>query len=560
MNKFPISYAGSFVRIKDNQENIVRYDINNLAPGINFQEQHIIKLNEHKRVDWIINRLCDHANGVLQPCADRDTAECPLHGWKLDLNNLHYKNVDVKKQTSMFEINNDVIEVHQHAAHLRLPVEITESQPQQHEINVRFLAHASLLITCDNLKIITDPWLQGPCFLNGWWHKPCPPDDAMDELLSADVVYLSHNHPDHTHDETLAELQKHRPDIPIVIPKFKSRSAEWPVRKLGFTNINSLPFNQIFKVGSGSTYLSIFKSGDFRDDSGLYVTNGKRQVLITVDSSILNRLILPMDIDLLASSFSGGASGYPWSFDHYSEAEKSQIASRRHQSVKQSIIDNITACNARSFLPYAGYFEESALRDHYIKEHNRKISCDEIKSLIDHHCPDVGFIDPTKTDNITVADTIEALKLDAQRQLVNNQETINTYLQKEIQPKVEILFDALCKYFSDCDFKDDLVLFLQPSTAEFDPYDKGIVADFSTGATPSVSIHDGTLLLDEYNKPADNIRKLHIIVRASQLWDVISHYKSWEELSIGFHCRIHRTPDVYNSRFWYHFSNIYIQH
>jgi CMP-N-acetylneuraminate monooxygenase len=559
MNKITINYAGSFNRISESKENIVRYDIKNLTPGINFQEHHIIKLNAQNGVDWVINRLCDHANGLLQPCAERDTAECPLHGWRLDLNDLHYKNVDVKKQTSTFDVINDVIEVHQHATHLQLPDDIKRKQ-QQPDISVRFLAHACLLIKCGGLNIITDPWLKGPCFLNGWWHKPCPSDDAMEQLFNADLVYLSHNHPDHTHDETLIELQKHRPDIPILIPRFKSMSAEWPVRKLGFTNINPLPFNHIFRIGSGSTYISLFKSGDFRDDRGIYVTNGERQILATVDSSILNRLVLPMNIDLLACSFSGGASGYPWCFDHYSEAEKSEIALKRHHSVKQSIIDNISACNARSFLPYAGYFEESAQRDRYIKENNRKISCDEIRQVVHHHFPDLDFIDPVKTDHITVSDNIKSTKSNIQRKPVIDQDTVRLYLDRETQPEPDMLINELYNYFSECEFEDELVLFLQPCSAEFEPYARGDMADFSTGTSTKVSAYDDKQLANEYKKPLNNTRKLFISVRASRLWEVITHRKSWEELSIGFHCRIHRTPDVYNSRFWYHFSNIYIQH
>jgi CMP-N-acetylneuraminate monooxygenase len=31
-----------------------------------------------------------------------------------------------------------------------------------------------------------------------------------------------------------------------------------------------------------------------------------------------------------------------------------------------------------------------------------------------------------------------------------------------------------------------------------------------------------------------------------------------EDILIGFQCRVHRTPDVYNSRFWFHFTNSYI--
>ena len=40
--------------------------------------------------------------------------------------------------------------------------------------------------------------------------------------------------------------------------------------------------------------------------------------------------------------------------------------------------------------------------------------------------------------------------------------------------------------------------------------------------------------------------------------DVLLNRKPWEDLSIGFQCRIYRNPNVYNSEFWHYFTNYYI--
>ena len=32
----------------------------------------------------------------------------------------------------------------------------------------------------------------------------------------------------------------------------------------------------------------------------------------------------------------------------------------------------------------------------------------------------------------------------------------------------------------------------------------------------------------------------------------------WEDLTIGFQCKIMRNPNEYNFYFWHHFTNIYI--
>jgi CMP-N-acetylneuraminate monooxygenase len=39
---------------------------------------------------------------------------------------------------------------------------------------------------------------------------------------------------------------------------------------------------------------------------------------------------------------------------------------------------------------------------------------------------------------------------------------------------------------------------------------------------------------------------------------VVANGLPWEDLSIGFQCRVDRAPDVYNSDFWFHFTNVHI--
>ena len=49
-----------------------------------------------------------------------------------------------------------------------------------------------------------------------------------------------------------------------------------------------------------------------------------------------------------------------------------------------------------------------------------------------------------------------------------------------------------------------------------------------------------------------------IKVRVESLMHVIKNYLPWEDLTIGFQCRIQRFPDVYESDFWYFFTNVYV--
>ena len=70
---------------------------------------------------------------------------------------------------------------------------------------------------------------------------------------------------------------------------------------------------------------SILKSGDFREDSGIYFSNGEFTGLLSVDANMINFDRLPK-VNFYGSSFAGGASGYPLMFDNYKVEEQIKIS------------------------------------------------------------------------------------------------------------------------------------------------------------------------------------------------------------------------------------------
>lgn len=65
-----------------------------------------------------------------------------------------------------------------------------------------FVGHAAVLVETKALRILSDPWWQGPCFGAQWWVYPKPSLDAVD-AAPLDYVYISHGHADHLHLGTL---------------------------------------------------------------------------------------------------------------------------------------------------------------------------------------------------------------------------------------------------------------------------------------------------------------------------------------------------------------------
>ncbi len=157
-----------------------------------------------------------------------------------------------------------------------------------------YLNHASLFFECDKIKIITDPWLIGPCFLGDWWHSQPNSKRAIECLENADLIDISHNHLGLLNAQTLALVPE---DKPFIIPNFESKSVENSLKGFGFTYIYALDFKEIVEL-SPKVQASVLKSGDFRDDSGLYLC-------------LDNHEILPKEITMLATSFASGSSGFP---------------------------------------------------------------------------------------------------------------------------------------------------------------------------------------------------------------------------------------------------------
>ena len=63
---------------------------------------------------------------------------------------------------------------------------------------IRFVNHASVVLECDGINILTDPWFHGSVFDNGWkLIYENSKNDIKDIINNVQYIYISHEHPDH---------------------------------------------------------------------------------------------------------------------------------------------------------------------------------------------------------------------------------------------------------------------------------------------------------------------------------------------------------------------------
>ena len=513
-----------------------------LNDGLNVTEDFFI--NKSKNDYKVFDRICDHNGGKLIYRKDKNSAICPYHNWRINPLNGKYLNLNFKKKEIKFKNNHNNIELSKDLIELK-----KNTFKKNLDVDVQFLNHASLLIKSKNLKFVTDPWFHGPAFNCGWWLKYPSPKNCYEIVEDSDFIFISHNHPDHLHVQTLNKISKNKK---ILTPNFQSKSTLKILKDLNFKNIELVDFDKNYIWNKGEIRFSFLKSGDFRDDSGIFLQIGSFSALLNVDCNNINFFRLPKKISLLASSFAGGASGYPLCFENISLNDKVRIVNQNRNvmlSVNKQLIKNT---NAKFYLPYASFFQENATRDEFIKKNNKKNSVENYSEFLKKSNLNVNIL------NIENHQIFKFVGNNLKDKITNRKSNLSDdkpeiYIKKFKKNNSKISNKKIEQYFESSNFRDDLILYLIISNDDFSKSIQNVVINFSF-KKPKVEFKKKNGLKQKNNK----LRKLQIKVRKEALINTINNKLPWDDLLIGFQVRINRIPDVYNNNFWLHFSNIYI--
>jgi CMP-N-acetylneuraminate monooxygenase len=532
MNIFKASFDKISEKITINLDDIVE-GTNLLDKLIVYRSGTIIK---------VYDRVCDHNKGKLMSIGGE--IKCPLHGWELDPATGQYKNVDCEKkpieEIDINELDAVLVDI-DIEKEIRRPLEGYEN----YDYNLRFINHACVIINVKNVvKIATDPWVEGPCFQNGWWLQRPSKIDAYNEINSCDYIYISHNHPDHLHELSLKNI---RSDMKFLVPNFRSKSTEKQLRKFGFNNLVLMDFDDVFEFEKNVNF-SMLKSGDFRDDSGFLFEIGNSKLLATVDSNFIDFGRINTDIDVLLSSFAGGASGFPLCFNNNTESEKTKIVERNKKAIFLLGTTQARNLNCKYFVPYAGFFKESEVRDKYINELNIKNSVSDYEKFL--YKFGIETLDLFKLDfyEFNGKKIIGSKCIDLPYMV---ERSLDHYLENTKKSAEDVCEQDIINYFSNTKFHDKLLLNIELTNEDFESTGEIYQIKFSDNNQPECFCEKRYIDIENY-------RVLNIQARQYEFKDLIKFRKPWEDLSIGFQLRITRHPNVYNSKFWDYFTNEYI--
>lgn len=503
--------------------------------------------------DLIIYREGDHVSVAPNRCRhqggkfkiDEDGClVCPRHGWQLDPHSMQYVS-PVGMTHSTFEIVKDGLDIIAIAELSDYPWEADSRVPaplKPSELSVQFLAHACVEIRCGDLTIVTDPWLVGPAFSRGWWLAHNPPSNWLELLSKATAIYISHNHSDHLNRHTLERLAAVHPEVPIFVPDFGTTICEHQIRQAGMRNVTAAPFDEWITLDNDTRFM-ILRDATDREDSGILIDYRGHHILNSVDCSNLNNGVLPSKVDVLLSSFAGGASGFPvcWA-DLYPDEEIVRLITRNRAAELARVRDLVNKVNPDVYIPFAGYFTEAHPADFDIRRLNvkntpqRAIAAAEQNSGTRGWAPTPGAILDVAAGSLPTENAAPRTSWD--NEFLMYVEPINASF--DFAPLQDL--EGVQQYFDWVSFHGDLVLHV----IETDEFFRVVIREFFVDFR-SVTVTD--------QRPRGEYRYLRMRVRASSFRHVLRMGHPWEELSIGFQARFYREPDRYNFDFWNHMQN-----
>lgn len=249
---------------------------------------------------------------------------------------------------------------------------------------VKFINHASILISNSNKSLLTDPWYSGSVFDDGWslLYENLP-NEIEQSLEKVNFIWFSHEHPDHFSIKFLNDFEKiiKKKNIKFIFQKTKDRRVISYLKFKEFDFIE-LDNNEVFNIDKN--FIVEVQKCDFYDSALIVNLNGKKifnlnDCPLKTKSEILNFRKKHGECDFLFTQFSyaawkGGEENLKWR--QFAAEEK--IKTLKYQS---------EILNSKFTVPFASFIKFCDKYNYYLNDsinspENILETCKNIKSNI----------------------------------------------------------------------------------------------------------------------------------------------------------------------------------
>ncbi len=220
-------------------------------------------------------------------------------------------------------------------------------------MKITYVTQACILIEIQDIKILCDPWLVGPCWAGNLWHYP-PPKRTPESFTNIDFLYLSHAHEDHFQMESINRLPLEIKDTQVIISDFDKPYFERAIRAVGFKNVKVMKHNESTTLIPGVT-LDMIRNDEGDDDSSIILQGDDSTVFCQTDNLMsLNeaeRLGKKYDVDVLFT-MNTQTGMFPAFFD-FPANTMMELSKKKIQSTAKYSVNVAKALNPKTIVPYA---------------------------------------------------------------------------------------------------------------------------------------------------------------------------------------------------------------
>ena len=403
-------------------------------------------------------------------------------------------------------------------------------------MRLTYLGHAGFILEALDKRILVDPWFY-PAFFQSWF--PFPDNRFLASSIQNqkfDFLYVSHLHEDHFDSRFLAKLDK---TAAVLCPQYRSRALGKRLASLGFKNLIPLNHQQSRQIADGITATMLLDTSH-KEDSGLLLDIRDFRFLALNDCNT-SLTELPGRIDLLSAQYSG-AMWYPNCYDYPLEMMQQKVG-RVRADLMDTLIRKCRQTQARFYIPSAG---PACFLDPSLMQFNDREAtifpiwlgvAEEFASA----CPEVSVLELSPGDSLgmpAMSVTRRESSVDSTNLAAYSERRRNEWEEFYADEEPEISSDDIKYYFGRLQRRNEhLSKDLQKHIR--------LIADGRSWGVRLGNMAEDFVIEGETPYPPEYM----LITPPRVLRAILDGKTGWEEALLSMRVRLHRMPDVFDSRF-----------
>ncbi len=223
-------------------------------------------------------------------------------------------------------------------------------------MKLTYVSHACLLMEHESACVVTDPWFNGPAYLNQWHVFPRPVSTNFTSEVTH--IILTHGHEDHLHIPTLKLMNK---NAHVYFPYTWSAGTKQLLKSIGFSHAEEVSSFKKIRLTNRLAFTFIVNGLDafaiYEYDNKIIVNlndalNGSHWSFVEIFTEIIRKRW--KTVDLLICGL-GGASYFPNTV-HAPMKNDREVAILREQFLAHKFCEIVEEIKPYSVIPFVPGF------------------------------------------------------------------------------------------------------------------------------------------------------------------------------------------------------------